>query len=96
MEPTQRLHDLSQSVWLDNITRDLLSGGKLKRYMHELSVTGLTSNPTILWEAGRHLFADDGNGESMLNQFLAQGAIWGIAILSINGGWDLARCSPNG
>ena len=47
MKPTQRLHDLGQSIWLDNITRLLLTGGTLKRYIDELSVTGLTSNPTI-------------------------------------------------
>ena len=47
MTPTQALHDLGQSIWLDNITRDLLDSGTLKRYLDELSVTGLTSNPTI-------------------------------------------------
>ena len=47
MKPTQKLHDLGQSLWLDNITRDLLNSGTLKRYIDELSVTGLTSNPTI-------------------------------------------------
>jgi transaldolase len=47
MKPTQKLHDLGQSLWLDNITRDLLTGGTLARYIEELSVTGLTSNPTI-------------------------------------------------
>jgi transaldolase len=47
MQATQILHDLGQSLWLDNITRDLLDGGTLKRYIDELSVTGLTSNPTI-------------------------------------------------
>src|ERR1700748_3199399 len=44
---TQKLHDLGQSLWLDNITRNLLEGGVLRRYIDELSVTGLTSNPTI-------------------------------------------------
>jgi transaldolase len=47
MKATQLLHDLGQSLWLDNITRDLLNSGTLKRYIDELSVTGLTSNPTI-------------------------------------------------
>jgi transaldolase len=47
MKATQKLHDLGQSLWLDNITRDLLTTGTLKRYIDELSVTGLTSNPTI-------------------------------------------------
>ncbi|MGA3238188.1 MAG: transaldolase, partial [Bryobacteraceae bacterium] len=42
MKATQELHDLGQSIWLDNITRDLLDSGTLKRYIDELSVTGLT------------------------------------------------------
>jgi transaldolase len=47
LKATQLLHNLGQSIWLDNITRDLLDIGTLKRYIDELSVTGLTSNPTI-------------------------------------------------
>ncbi len=47
MKATQLLHDLGQSIWLDNITRDLLNKGTLKSYIDQLSVTGLTSNPTI-------------------------------------------------
>jgi transaldolase len=47
MKPAKSLHDLGQSLWLDNITRDLLNSGTLQRYINELSVTGLTSNPTI-------------------------------------------------
>jgi transaldolase len=47
MKATQRLHEAGQSIWLDNITRSLLTGGTLSRYIKELSVTGLTSNPTI-------------------------------------------------
>src|SRR6201990_2176977 len=47
MKPTAALHDLGQSLWLDNITRELLNSGTLQRYIDELSVTGLTSNPTI-------------------------------------------------
>lgn len=51
MKPTQALHDLGQSLWLDNITREILDNGTLRRYVDELSVTGLTSNPTIFDEA---------------------------------------------
>jgi transaldolase len=51
MKATQLLHNLGQSLWLDNITRDLLSSGTLKRYINELAVTGLTSNPTIFENA---------------------------------------------
>jgi transaldolase len=47
MKATQKLHDSGQSLWLDNITRELLNSGTLKRYIDTLSVTGLTSNPTI-------------------------------------------------
>jgi transaldolase len=47
MKATQKLHDAGQSLWLDNIRRDLLTGGGLRRYISEYSVTGLTSNPTI-------------------------------------------------
>jgi transaldolase len=51
MKATQLLHNLGQSLWLDNITRDLLNSGTLARYIAELSVTGLTSNPTIFDKA---------------------------------------------
>jgi transaldolase len=53
MKATQLLHNLGQSLWLDNITRDLLDTGMLKRYIDEFSVTGLTSNPTIFEHAIR-------------------------------------------
>jgi transaldolase len=51
MKATQELRDLGQSLWLDNITRDMLDNGKLKNYIDEFSVTGLTSNPTIFEHA---------------------------------------------
>lgn len=51
MKPTQALSRTGQSVWLDNITRELLTSGTLKRYIDELSITGLTSNPTIFNQA---------------------------------------------
>ena len=59
MKATQKLHDLGQSLWLDNITRDLLTSGTLKRYIDELSVTGLTSNPTIFDHAIKNSSAYD-------------------------------------
>ena len=59
MKPTQKLHDLGQSLWLDNITRDLLNSGTLRRYRDELSVTGLTSNPTIFDHAIKNSAAYD-------------------------------------
>ena len=54
MKATQMLRDLGQSLWLDNITRNLLRSGVLRRYIDELSVTGLTSNPTIFDHAIRN------------------------------------------
>src|SRR5438477_11601898 len=59
MKAPQRLHELGQSLWLDNITRDLLDRGTLKRYIDELSVTGLTSNPTIFDHAIKNSAAYD-------------------------------------
>ena len=53
MKATELLHNLGQSIWLDNITRNLLTSGRLRRYIDELSVTGLTSNPTIFDNAIR-------------------------------------------
>jgi transaldolase len=59
MKATQLVHDLGQSIWLDNITRDLLDSGTLKRYIDEFSVTGLTSNPTIFDHAIKNSSAYD-------------------------------------
>ena len=69
MKPTQALHDLGQSLWLDNITRNLLRTGVLRHYIDELSVTGLTSNPTIFDHAIKN--SDDYDGE--IRSRLAQG-----------------------
>jgi transaldolase len=59
MKATQLLHDLGQSLWLDNITRDLLITGRLQQYIDQLSVTGLTSNPTIFDHAIKNSSAYD-------------------------------------
>ena len=81
MKPTQKLHNLGQSLWLDNITRDLLNSGTLKRYIDELSVTGLTSNPTIFDHAIKNSAAYDGaireemaEGKAGEDSFLRSGA----------------------
>jgi transaldolase len=68
MKATQILHDLGQSVWLDNITRDLLESGTLKRYIDELSVTGLTSNPTIFDHAIKNSSAYDASIRAKVKQ----------------------------
>ena len=68
MKATQLLHNLGQSIWLDNITRDLLDTGVLQRYVDELSVTGLTSNPTIFDHAIKGSAAYDGGIRDHLQQ----------------------------
>src|SRR5262245_41383048 len=60
MRPTRALHDLGQSLWLDNVTRELLNSGTLQGYIDDLSVTGLTSNPTIFDHAIKSSTTYDG------------------------------------
>ena len=69
MKATRILHDLGQSLWLDNITRDLLKSGVLRRYIDELSVTGLTSNPTIF----DHAIKNSGDYDVAIKSKLAEG-----------------------
>jgi len=64
MKATELLRNLGQSLWLDNITRDLLDSGTLQRYIAELSVTGLTSNPTIFCNAIKNSSAYDATIEA--------------------------------
>jgi transaldolase len=59
MKATQLIHNLGQSIWLDNLTRDMLDSGTLQRYLDELSVTGVTSNPTIFERAIKNSAAYD-------------------------------------
>jgi transaldolase len=68
MKATELLHNLGQSIWLDNITRDLLTSGTLKRYVDELSVTGLTSNPTIFENAIKNSTAYDASIREKLQE----------------------------
>jgi transaldolase len=68
MKPTAKLHDIGQSLWLDNITRDLLNSGTLQRYIDELSVTGLTSNPTIF----DHAIKNSADYDSDISQHAAR------------------------
>src|ERR1043165_2704650 len=69
MKATELLHNLGQCLWLDNITRDLLNSGTLKRYIDELSVTGLTSNPTIF----DHAIKNSTSYDTAIRQRLDQG-----------------------
>jgi transaldolase len=68
MNATGQLNRLGQSIWLDNITRDLLTSGTLERYVSELSVTGLTSNPTIFEQALKNSSAYDVSIREKLGQ----------------------------
>jgi transaldolase len=69
MKAAQTLHDLGQSLWLDNITRNLLKAGMLRRYIDELSVTGLTSNPTIF----DHAIKNSSDYDDAIKRKLAEG-----------------------
>jgi transaldolase len=69
MKATQMLHNLGQSLWLDNITRDLLTSGTLKSYIDDLSVTGLTSNPTIF----NHAIKNSSSYDASIREKLAKG-----------------------
>jgi transaldolase len=76
MRATNLLHNLGQSLWLDNITRDLLDSGTLKRYIDELSVTGLTSNPTIFDHAVTHSKSYDSEIRRLLGTGLSGEALF--------------------
>jgi len=92
MKATQRLHDLGQSLWLDNITRDLLSSGTLQRYIDELSVTGLTSNPTIFDQAIKNSTAYDApiRGK-LLNGSSGEALFFELALEDVTRAADLFR-----
>jgi len=90
MKATQQLHDIGQSLWLDNIPREMLNSGTLKRYIDELSVTGLTSNPTIFDHAMTHGRAyDDQIGKLMSSGLSAEDAFFEMAIDDLRRAADL-------
>src|ERR1035438_2384958 len=92
MKPTQMLHDLGQSLWLDNITRDLLSSGTLLRYIDDLSVTGLTSNPTIFDHAIKNSSAYDAAIREKLREGKSGEALFfDLAIADLTRSADLFR-----
>jgi len=92
MKATQRLHDLGQSIWLDNITRDLLTGGTLKRYIDELSVTGLTSNPTIFDHAIKNSTSYDvAIREKLKESKSGEKLFFELALDDLSGAADLFR-----
>ena len=92
MKATQLLHDAGQSIWLDNITSDLLTSGTLSRYIDELSVTGLTSNPTIF----DHAIKNSPDYDAAIREKLAKGKsgedlFFELAIEDITQAADLFR-----
>src|SRR5882672_6240929 len=92
MKATETLHDEGQSIWLDNITRDLLKSGTLKRYIDELSVSGLTSNPTIF----DHAIKTSSDYDASIRDELARGKsgealFFDLALADITQAADLFR-----
>src|SRR5271170_7194113 len=92
MKATQLLHNLGQSIWLDNITRDLLRSGTLDRYIAELSVTGLTSNPTIFDNAIKNSAAYDNSIREKLAKGLSgEKLFFELAMEDLTAAADLFR-----
>ena len=92
MKATQLLHNLGQSIWLDNITRDLLNTGTLKMYIEELSVTGLTSNPTIFDHAIKNSAAYDASiREKLIKGQSAEALFFDLALEDLTCAADLFR-----
>ena len=90
MKPTQELHNLGQSLWLDNITRDLLDNGTLKRYIDEFSITGLTSNPTIFEHAiSKSKSYDAEIGRLLASGFSGEGLFFELALQDLTRAADL-------
>ena len=92
VKATGQLHRLGQSLWLDNITRDLLDNGTLNRYIDELSVTGLTSNPTIFHQAIKNSSAYDASIQERLLKGKSDEAIFfDLALEDLTRAADLFR-----
>lgn len=92
MKALEQLHDLGQGLWLDNITRGLLTSGTLARYIRELSVTGLTSNPTIFDQAiGNSDFYDAAIREKALAGKSGEDLFFELALEDLAWAADLFR-----
>jgi transaldolase len=92
MKATELLHDLGQSLWLDNITRDLLNSGTIQRYIDELSVTGLTSNPTIFEQAIKNSASyDDAIRKKLQKGKTAEELFFDLALEDLTRAADLFR-----
>ena len=89
---TRKLHDQGQRLWLDNITRDLLDSGTLARYIADLSVTGLTSNPTIFEQAiGSGASYDDAIQKLAARGLSEEGIFFELALQDLTRAADLFR-----
>jgi transaldolase len=92
MKATEKLHNAGQSLWLDNITRELVSSGTLKRYIDALSITGLTSNPTIFDHAVSKSAAYDQDIRAMTRSGVAgEDVFFRLAIADLQHAADLFR-----
>ena len=92
MNATQKLHEIGQSLWLDNITRGLLASGTLQRYIQELSITGLTSNPTIFDHAIKNSHDyDDAISQKMKEGKSGEALFFELAIEDLQQAADLFR-----
>src|SRR5262245_44248404 len=92
MKGTQILHELGQSLWIDSITRDMVRSGTLKRYVDELSVTGLTSNPTIFDHALRGGTAyDDTIRAGLAAGRTGEDLFFDLALEDLRGATDIFR-----
>lgn len=91
-KPTARLHAAGQSLWIDDITRDMLDSGRLSRMIAELSVTGLTSNPTIFEKAiGKGSDYDDGVEEGLRKGLSGEALFFELALQDLSRAADLFR-----
>jgi transaldolase len=87
---TERLNRLGQSLWLDDITRELLDSGRLAQYIRDWSVTGLTSNPTIFDHAITHSKSYDRDITSLLGSGVTgEELFFALAILDLSRAADL-------
>ena len=92
MKPTEQLHHMGQSLWLDNITRGLLTSGTLERYIRDLSITGLTSNPSIFDHAIRDTgFYDEAICGKMQPAGVSEDLFFELALEDLTKAADLFR-----
>jgi len=92
MKTTQKLHEMGQSLWLDNITRGLLNSGTLRRYIQEFSVTGLTSNPTIFDHAIKNSHDyDDAISRKLREGWVGETMFFELALEDLRQAADLFR-----